>query len=471
MLWIILPGLSAIALFFARRWSLAIHLAGFLIAVLLALLAWTLPIEEPISILPWPRFQATKIAESLTFLGRQLVLADSTRSLLVLIYSGLALWFGGAFAAGTNRVFIPLGLGIAAMLTAAVAVEPFLFSALIIEGIAIACVPLLSPPGTRVVNGVIRFLTFQTIGMAFILLGGSQLSVLEFNPGDAGLIWRATILLGFGFAFVLGIFPFHIWIPMVAEKTHPYSAAFVFLFLPATISLLGIRYLEQYVTLGIAQDVIMVLQFLGLLMCLTGGIWAAFQQQLGRILGYGSVFEIGMILLSLSLIPQLESINPQRGIIFAQLIPRALGFGIWALSLGILASITGDLRFRSIRGMGYHTPVASAGVLIGTLSIAGFPLLAGFPGNLALWLAISQTNPIVAYLSVLGNLGLFVAAIRTFFVLFAPSGDEKWQISESRTQLALLILGSVLLGILGILPQLYLPELTNIALILTSSGP
>ena len=84
---------------------------------------------------------------------------------------------------------------------------------------------------------------------------------------------------------------------------------------------------------------------------------------------------------------------------------------------------------------------------------------------------ISHTNPIISYLSLLGNLGLFIAAIRTFLVLFGRSGDMRWQVFESRTQIGFLVLGFIVIIMLGVFPQFYTPVLTNITATLSISGP
>ena len=150
ILWIIFPGVvSGLLLIFYRR-KIIVFVVGTAAAVLLAAFAWLVPIGEVINI---GGFSLT-IEDNLSVLGRQLILGNDDRSALLLIYIGLAFWFIGSWVARTSPFFIPLGLAIAGLLTAALAVEPFLYAALIIEIVVLVSIPLLSPPGLNPGRGV-----------------------------------------------------------------------------------------------------------------------------------------------------------------------------------------------------------------------------------------------------------------------------------------------------------------------------
>jgi formate hydrogenlyase subunit 3/multisubunit Na+/H+ antiporter MnhD subunit len=218
LLWLVLPVLLAVGLYFLRHLRRITVLLGVLLALTFAVLAMWHPIGELITIGPI----SYRLESTLSIFGRQFILENSDRPILVLTHLLAAFWFSGAYITRTSRIFIPLSLVIVSLLTAALAVEPFLYAALIIELVALVSIPLLSPPGQPLARGVLRFLSFQTFGMPFILFVGWILAGVETSPGDLELVATAMILIGLGFAFMLGIFPFHTWIPLLAEAVHPY---------------------------------------------------------------------------------------------------------------------------------------------------------------------------------------------------------------------------------------------------------
>jgi formate hydrogenlyase subunit 3/multisubunit Na+/H+ antiporter MnhD subunit len=214
-------------------------------------------------------------------------------------------------------MFVPVGLVLVAVWMAVLAVEPFLYAALLLELAVLLSIPLLSLPGAPPGRGAIRYLIFQTFGMPFILLTGWLLVGVESSPGDLELVVRASTLLGFGFLFLLGIFPFHSWLPMLSEEAHPYPTTFIFFFMPLMVSLFGLNFLDQYAWLRQSANLHEILRAAGIMMMLVGGVWAALQRHMGRILGFAIMLGTGTTLIAISILPSLE-------LFFAMQIPRAL---------------------------------------------------------------------------------------------------------------------------------------------------
>jgi formate hydrogenlyase subunit 3/multisubunit Na+/H+ antiporter MnhD subunit len=472
VLWILVPGLAALLLYLLRRQSLAIHISASLLALILAVLAWQLDLGRAISLDLWPTFPTFTIGESASFLGRNFTLDDSNRPALILIYFGTCFWLAGGMAANSGSLFAPLGLTLAPLATAAIAIEPSLFSILLIETLALTSVPILSPPGKPIQLGVLRLLTFQTIGICIILIGDWLLPIVEALPGDTNQAVQAGILIGLGFALVDAIFPFHAWVPMLAEKAKPYSIAFFLFFYPTTISLIGLKYLSYFNQFSIAPQVYSYLQIAGTAVILFGGLWAAFQSHLGRILGFTAITQIGLTLIIFSLGSRTD-LNPLfLGLFYAQLAPLLLNMAIWGLSLHAMQDKVPNLSFFNVRGLARRAPIASTGVLLSNFSLAGLPLLTNFPLYVIVWSAVSEQSLTNALIILIGNGLLFVAGLRSLAVLtMSDESGENWRISERGIRLALISIGCLVIFALGILPQVFLPPMINLAFIYNLPGP
>jgi NADH-quinone oxidoreductase subunit N len=459
-LWIILPTLiGGFALLLINEHTTAIF--GGSMSLILAGMAFVLPIDEALRLGP----VSLKVASTASFLGRSLVITPADAPLLVMIFGMCALWFFGAEAAGVASRLIPLGLIITALLVASIAVQPFLFASLLIEMAVLVAVPLLSPPERRPGQGVIRFLIYETLGMPFILFAGWLLAGVEASPGDLSLTVQSTVMLGLGFAFLLAIFPLYNWIPQLMEECSPYVVGFLLWLLPTIIVIFGMSFLDRYAWLRTSPQVITGLRVVGLLMLVSGGLWAAFQRHFGRLMAYTTIAETGFLLLAVSL-----DTGTTGNLIFLFLIPRGLGLAIWALSLSIMKRNDERLRFSAMLGIARIYPFATAGLILATLSNAGFPLLAGFPPRLALWEALAQGSIGAAIWYLVGLLGLLVSAVRMLAVLVREKEETPWVFKEDLVQRGMLGLGVIGLFVLGLFPQAVGPIIDKLPLMFTHLG-
>lgn len=442
-IWIIAPAIIAVLLMLISN-QRALSFVGGFVAVLLALTAQFVPMEEAFRL----GSLSFKIESSLNILGRQLLINPQEGPLLALIYGATALWFFGAEASKSTLRLVPLGLFITALMVASIAVEPFLYAALFIEMAVLLSVPLVTsiykPPG----KGIIRFLIYQTLAMPFILLSGWLLAGVEASPGNLTLAAQSAAILGLGFAFLLAIFPLYSWIPMLLEEAPPFAVGFLLWIIPTITLIFGAGFIDRYSWLRTSPQLTTALQFSGLLMLVTGGLWAAFQNNIGRIMAYGSIAETGFSLLALSLDPKLGI-----PILFLLFPARALGLAVWSLSLTIIKERSKSMRFSDVRGMLRMAPFASAGLIVASLSTSGFPLLAGFPARLALWDGIARVSPSAALWMGIGLVGLFTASFRMLAVLSMAEEYASWEVGENWLQWIMLGLGMIGLFFLGLFPQ------------------
>jgi NADH-quinone oxidoreductase subunit N len=442
-IWIVVPIFFGVLLLFINS-QRALSILGGVFAAVLALIAQFVPLEEALRVGTF----SFRIDSSLNVLGRVLVILPAEGSLLALIYGATALWFFGAEASKTANRLVPIGLMITGLMVASLAVEPFLYAALFIEMAILLAVPLLtsiySPPG----RGIIRFLIYQTLAMPFILVTGWLLAGVEASPGDLALAAQSTSMLGLGFAFLLAVFPLYNWVPMLFEETSPYIAGYLLWIVPTITIIFGAGFLDRYSWLRSSSQLIDALRFAGLLMIVTGGLFAGFQRHLGRIMAYGVIAETGFSLLALSL-------DPQVGIpILFLLIPaRALAQAVWSFALTIIQDNAETLRFRAVKGLLRITPFAGAAMIMATLSTGAFPLLAGFPARLALWEGLSRVSLSASLWMGIGIIGLLTSAFRSLAVVSMAEGYTTWERRESLTQVSMLGLGMIGLVILGLFPQ------------------
>jgi len=442
-LWILMPILLGLLMLLINNQRILSVLGGSF-ALVLALIAQFVPIEVALRIGSF----SLKIDSALTVLGRSLVIPATEGSLLALIYGAAALWFYGAEASKTATRLVPLGFMIIALMVASIAVQPFLYAALFIEMAILLAIPMLTsiyaPPG----RGVVRFLIYQTLAMPFILLAGWLLAGVEASPGDLALTAQSAAMLGMGFAFLLAIFPLYSWIPLLLEESSPYTVGFLLWILPTITIIFGAGFLDRYSWLRSSPQLILALRYLGLLMVVTGGAFAAFQRHLGRIMAYGSIAETGFSLLALSLDFRLGI-----PILFLLIPARALGLAVWSLSLTVIKENVETMWFGAARGLLRITPLAGAGMIIATLSTGAFPLLAGFPSRLALWEGLSRVSLGAALGMAVGIAGLLTSAFRSLAVISMAEEYTSWQPRESLTQMTMLGLGMIGLFILGLFPQ------------------
>ncbi|HET9591137.1 MAG TPA: proton-conducting transporter membrane subunit [Anaerolineales bacterium] len=443
-IWIIAPIALAMPLMFITNPRILTILGGSF-ALILALVARFVPLEEAIRIGAF----SFRIDSSLTVLGRVLLIPPEEGSLLALIYGAAALWFFGAEASRTAPRIVPLGLMITGLMVGSIAVEPFLFAALFIEMAILLSIPLLTsiyrPPG----RGVVRFLIYQTLAMPFILLAGWLLAGVEASPGDLALAAQSAAMLGMGFAFLLAIFPLYNWVPLLMEETSPFIVGFLLWILPTFTIIFGAGFLDRYAWLRTSPQLIVALRAAGLLMVVTGGLWAAFQRHLGRIMAYGAIAETGFALLALSLDSRLGI-----PILFLLIPARALGLAVWSLSLTVIKEKAEDMHFADVQGILRTMPLAGSGMVLAALSTSAFPLLAGFPARLALWENLARVSIGSALWMGIGIIGLLTSVFRSLAVISMADEYTTWEVRESPTQMIMLGVGVIGLFLLGLFPQM-----------------
>lgn len=451
LLWIGLPILAGLILAAISRWRVFGMVSGISLAASLAVAAWLLPHDDLIVLGSW----SIPFADRIGVGSVQIILVEEQRSLLVMLYALTAFLLAGASAARSHRRLIPFGLVLVGLVVAAITIEPHYLGALIFPLAVFISVLILAPPGGEISKGLSRFLIFQLIGVVMLLLAGWLLAADVRLLEDPPALTRAVLVLGIGFAFLLAIFPLYTWVIMVAEDSHPYAAIFIFSMLFGGYTLYFLSFLTHYPWLMMSIKLLEIVRIAGVLVVATGGALVAFQRNLGRILGYALVIEVGHALLAISF--------QDWELYYAMLVPRLLSMAVWGLGLSVIKSHAGNLAFKTVQGMARKFPISSAAVLLSHFSLAGMPLLAGFPLVLTLWTRLVTYSVPLAVWCFLGSIGLIAAGFRSLAVLVMGPETLPWGGTENISQRFYLLVGIFALFVVGLFPQWIYPWFLSIS--------
>lgn len=457
IIWIVIPFIAAIALWFLqenRKICLAVSVS---LCFLLGLAALFQNNDSAFRI----GSIAVNISSTMTILGRNFILGNEDRILLAFIFISQVFWCFSSQAVSTSSKFIPISLAIISLLIAALAVEPFLYSAIFVELAVIISLPLLVRRGQPAGKGILRYLIFQSLAMPFILLAGWILSGVQTSFSDLNQLYLAALFLGLGFAFWLGIFPFHFWIPEFCDENDIFANGFILSIFPTAIILIMLGFINGLTWLRDSAFLVPVLRVCGTLMIATGGIWAAMQSNLRRIIGYIAILQTGFLLIDISLQTELGT-----QLFYLSILNRGLEMGLMILALKVLQGDDPEISLSSIDGKFREFPMATVGLLVGILSSAGMPLLAAFPSRVTLYANLG-TDPVYIYWSLAGCAAVILIAcnlLRHFFT------GRKKQGLLLETRLQAMLFGAGLLNILliGFFPSAFMQQLwSKISVFLT----
>ncbi len=452
-LYIIIPAVLGMILAIFNRNVDRNRIISIVTVSLLALFGLTLPPGSAVNL----GSTTLKMSEGLSVLGRRFSITDGDSPFIVFLFIVVALWFLGSYVVEISHWFFPISLLFIALLVAALASEIFLFAAPLILVAVILSIPLVSPPETSPGRGVIRYLVFQTMALPCILLAGYILTGFETGPSDSTQALLSAMLLGAGFAFLLGIFPFNTWLPQLFEQSPIYVAAFIIITLPMTVFWLMIHFIDTYVWIRTNEQIFVILRLTGVLMVLVGGIWVCFQDNLRRILAYVVMVDSGYLLLSIGTGSQVgyEILTGFFG-------TRALNIGLAALALATIEKQHPTLDLKNLKGIFLNYPFATGGYLVALLSMAGIPLLANFPLRLVLTGELGILDPVVAGLSVAGGVGLVVASARILTSIYAPLSNTRFILNEDMLVIILISTGVVFNILIALLPGFLLSPLGDL---------
>lgn len=455
MVWIILPVLLGLGLVLIQRNSRLSAVLGSLFPLILALLAIIFSNGLTLNVLG--RFFT--LEDSLLIFGRTIQITTNQLGIIALFYFLCFVWnlLSGPFKIG--RWFNSLSLIITALWVSVQFINPFLYSAVVIELIALISVPLLSPRGIPAKSGVIRFLSMQTIAMPLILMSGWMVAGIETSPSAEQLIYRGSLLVIAGFSLWAGIFPLHSWLPMLAEESHPWIISFLMTIMQIGLAIFFLKFLNQYPWLRNLEEIKPVLKWIGVLCVVSAGGIAAFQMKLSRIIGYFFLSGTGYIVLTMAF--------QQPGwleLLTIYLLPLALSYWSLGYTFTLLreALDSDKLDFSELNGLFWRYPLITVLLLCSFLNIIGMPLFSLFPAHRVIWSILASESLPIRLLISLGLLGMITLFLRVLGKVIQPLEITEQDKKEKAILIVPVIVIVFLMVLGGLLPQIYSTPLQNL---------
>ncbi len=444
VLWIIFPIVASAILLFLVRYPRVLKISGIVISTILALTAILQPIGNVLRI----GSLSVDITSIMYIFGRSLLLENTDRFALSLIYSTLLIYLLALDVRSVPAKFVPLSLAITGLLIAALAVQPFLYSAVLVELAVLLMILMVKEKYHQPESGIIRFLVYQSLAMPSILFAGWILGGNQASVSDEARLLSAVVFLLIGFSIWLAVFPFHSWLPQFSQAIHPYLFSFLFSLFPVISLLIIMNYISSLLWLRSAAYLTPALTVVGVIMVVTTGILGSVDKDLKRLLAYTVLLETGFSLLMLS-------IRSEQGVqlLYQSFIPRILSLALLGFSLAVGSNHGIILAYAGMKGMGKKLPFATTGILISLISITGFPLFAGFPIRFELLTQLGQTSSSSLIWIALGLAGFLVGVVKLFMMLTAPD-REKPEINEKISEIVIIGLGVLFLILFGLYPQL-----------------
>jgi NADH-quinone oxidoreductase subunit L len=184
--------------------------------------------------------------------------------------------------------------------------------------------------------------------------------------GAAGLGW-VTFCIYLGAAGKSAQFPLHIWLPDAMEGPTPVSA----LIHAATMVTAGVYLLTRAAfVFALTPDVLTIVAWVGAFTALMAAVLACVQSDIKRVLAYSTVSQLGYMMAAIG------AGFASAG--FLHLLTHGVFKALLFLGAGAVIHAVGTNDIFRMGGLARQMPQTMAVFVIGTLSLAGLPLFAGF---------------------------------------------------------------------------------------------
>jgi len=463
-LWLIAIPILALPFVYLFRRSFIGALVATGVAFFLAWLTIRLPLGLVITVLgrPVELNQLSQITLSLLFF---------TAGILFLVATPLNLFNRNRNAAtpntGWGQTFHTVGLATLSVFAAAGLSRHLGITAMLVEIAVVFAVLIIQGQQLASTRSAQRFLGLMSLAVPLFLLAAWRIDQYQLSGGlqPANYLQQTALLIAIGFALWLAVWPFHSWQSTIATEASPPAAAFVLISFPIVAFSTLLNLLAGFPWLITSSSLAWFMILAGGTTALVAGILAGVQRGFSPLMGHTAIFDLGLILVVLGI-----GGRPSMPAILAGLTVRALALTLIAASLVAIQRVAADDGFAHIRGLARRLPVATVGLMMGGLTLAGIPLTIGFPLRWQLLQSIAGVDTRWPVMLALAGLGVSIGYLRGLRALLSfkkedqPNQDRiALSLQEPRSLLIIISILVIVCIVLGLFPSLLTEPLQQLS--------
>ena len=301
---------------------------------------------------------------------------------------------------------------------------------------------------------------FLLFGIALIFGAFGSTNMIDIQQrfdyiGGYGMILAGagTIFALIGFAFKVGVAPFHMWVPDVYEGSAAPATAFMSAGPKAAGFAALFRMLGLFVP-ALEQNIGTILWILAVLTMTWGNIMAIAQSNIKRMLAYSSIAHAGYVMIALT-VGGPEGLASGAFYLLAYTIINIGAFSIVVLFAGKEEKLE---KISDYAGFGSRYPFAGISLTVFLLALAGFPATAGFIGKYKIFIAAINSGYV--WLAVIGiansllSVWYYIGVVVSIYM--KPLSAESLKIDLSPSLLVAILVALIGTIGLGLFPDVWL---------------
>jgi len=324
----------------------------------------------------------------------------------------------------------------------------------------------------RTLEAAVRYMIMSLVGSGMLLVGiciiydlTGHLLMSNIRESVERLVQEGTYiiplvitiaLMVIGLAIKSALFPFHAWLPDAYGYSTISSAAILSSLVSKGYIFLLIKIIYRVIGFEVFHDthIVNVLYLFGLMAMIFGSLSAIKENDIRRMIAFSSVAQIGYIYMGIGLG---TTVGMKASVyhIFAHAAGKAL---LFISVIGLTDASGFSRKFIDLTGAGYRNKIAGVGFTVGSMSMVGIPVFAGFVSKLLFaQAAVHNVGKMMPTMIALGISTILNAIyfMKTVIRIYTPNPNTPYGTIDIRHEklyalsIVLFILVTVALGMLS----------------------